>query len=387
MNKSWNKIKEIILHLRGLTTIGITDVVGNAISAIFWFYMAAVLGAKNYGEISYFLAVASIASTVSLMGSANTLMVYTAKNVKLQPPVYFISIIAGSITSIVLFLIFYNLGVSVYILGAVIFGLATSEILGRKLYNAYWKYLITQRVLMSGLGIGFYYLMGSTGVILGIALAFFPYTIMVYKGFKESKIDFSLLKSRFGFMMNSYILNLSSAFSGSIDKIIIAPILGFTLLGNYQLGIQFLAVLQILPSIVYKYTLPQDAIGIPNKKLKKITIFISIGLAIIGVLLSPIVVPAIFPKFTEAIQVIQITSLSIIPVSMNAMYGSKFLGSEKSGIILTASGIYLAVQIIFIIVLGKLFGINGVATAFVLATSSETGFYLVANRFVKEKVN
>ena len=51
------------------------------------------------------------------------------------------------------------------------------------------------------------------------------------KTFKEMKIDFSLLRPRLGFIINNYFLLLSSGFHGQIDKILIAPILGFTVLG------------------------------------------------------------------------------------------------------------------------------------------------------------
>ena len=77
-------------------------------------------------------------------------------------------------------------------------------------------------------------------------------------------------------MTNSYILDFSRTFSGQTDKLIVAPMLGFALLGNYQLGLQLLSLLSILPSIVYQYTLPHDATGRSNKKLKKITILVSV---------------------------------------------------------------------------------------------------------------
>ena len=120
MKKSWNKIKSIASGLKGLTTIGIADVIGSAVSAIFWFYMATILGAEHYGGISYFLAIASIASTISLIGATSTITVYTAKDIKIQPPIYFISIIVGVVTSAVLYFIFHNMAVSVLTLGYVI---------------------------------------------------------------------------------------------------------------------------------------------------------------------------------------------------------------------------------------------------------------------------
>jgi len=342
------------------------------------------LGTEHYGEVSYFIAIASIASAISFLGAGTTIIVYTAKEEKIQTPVFFITIISGIITSIVLFFMFSNLGISLFVLGYVIFGLATAEIIGRKLYKTYSVYLITQKILFVGFALVFYYLMGPQGVVLGFAASFFPYSFRLYKGFKESKIDLSVIKSHFGFMMNNYVLDLSRTFSGQTDKLIVTPMLGFALLGNYQLGVQFLSLLSLLPSIVYQYILPHDASGNPNKKLKKVTILVSVLLAILGISFSPIVLPVVFPEFKEAIEVIQIISLAIIPISINLVYISKFLGKEKSKIVLVGSGIYLLVQILSILILGQLYGVNGVAAAVVLAATSEATYLISIDRFSKK---
>ena len=385
MTHTWDKIKNVATRFRDLTTIGVANVISSSISGIFWLYIAALLGTEHYGEVSYYIAVAGIASAVSFLGAGNTIVVYTAKGEKIQSPIFFISSISSIIVSIILFFIFYNFGVSLYVIGYIIFGLATSDILGRKLYKSYSKYLITQKILMVAFAISFYYLTGPQGVVLGIALSFFPYFIRLYKGFKESKMEFSTIKSHFGFMMNSYVLDLSRTFSGYTDKLIVAPIFGFAILGNYQLGVQFLSLLSILPAIVYQYILPQDASGNPNIKLKKTIVVVSVGLAILGILLAPIILPILFPKFIEAIGVIQIISLAVVPSTLNLVYISKFLGEEKSRIVLIGSGIYLSVQIISIVILGQFFGISGIAASIVLASSSEAIFLVSMNKLSIKK--
>lgn len=381
--RKFDKIKDSFFQLKGLTTIGAADIGGNVISATFWFYMAATLDVKDYGEIAYLLSIASIASAVSMTGSTNTLMVYTAKNIKIQSAVYTISLGAAAITSIVVFLYFDNFGVSLYIIGAVIFGLGTAEILGSKKYLSYSRFLITQKILMVVFSILLYYLIGIEGIIIGIALGYFHYIIRIYDGFKNSKIEFSILKSKFGFMANSFMLNLANAFSGSLDKIIIAPILGFTLLGNYQLGIQVLSILLILPNISLKYMLPQEASGNPNIKLKTLIVLISILLTGCGIIISPIIIPIMFEKYTEAVQIIQILSLSLIPMSIIVTYQSKFLSMEKSKIILISAVIYLSTQITLILILGKIYGVNGMAAAFVIATTVQCIFYVCVSKYVK----
>ena len=387
MTANWNKIKNIASGLKGLTTIGISDIIGSGIGVIFWFYMAALLGALHYGEIAYFISIAAIASTISLLGTENMISVYVPKKIQLESTVYLLTIIIGMISALVLFFMFSNISISVYVLGTIIVGLAGSEILAKRNYNAYAKYLITQKILMAVLSIGLYHIMGVNGVILGLGLSFFPYLIIIYKGFRETKIDFSLLRPRAGFMANSYLLNISGTFTGSIDKLIIVPLVGFTLLGNYHLGIQFISLLGILPAIVYKYILPRDAGGISNTKLKQATVILSIGLSIIGIIFSPIIIPIMFPEYEEAVVIIQIMSISVIPSTINLMFISKFLAAEKNRIVLISSGIHVSVLIVFILILGEMYGINGITFALVLSISVESIYYYIVNRIYGKTVS
>ena len=249
-------MKEVFTKFKDLGTVGLGNITASLISGIFWFYFASLLGAEQYGEISYFIAIAGIASTISFLGLGNAVIVYTAKGEKIQPPLFIIGSISGIVTLIAVFLIFSQIGMSLYVLGYVIFSLATSEILGKKQYKNYTGYLITQKILMVGFALFFYYYIGLEGVILGIALSFFPYIKRIYTSLKTDKINFSLVRPRLGFIINSYALDLTRTFSGYTDKLIVAPLFGFAILGNYQLGIQILAILTILPGIVYQYILP-----------------------------------------------------------------------------------------------------------------------------------
>lgn len=385
MTNNSRKIKNLFEKFKGLTAMSSAYILSQAIAGFFWLFIARLLGTEHYGQVSYYIAIASITTTISFLGAGNTLLVYTAKGIKIQSTIYFIVIISSIIASIILFLMFYNVGVSLFVVGNVIFGLITNELLGLKLYKKYSIYLISQKVMMVGLALAMYYIMGINGLILGMALSFFPSMIRIHHVFRESKIDFSILKSHGGFIINSYMLDISRAFNGTIDKIIIAPMLGFALLGNYQLGIQALSILTLIPSIVYGYILPHDASGNPNKRLKFLTILFAGGMTIIGLVLSPIVLPALFPKFNEAIVVIQILSLSIVPTTIILTYISKLLGNEKPRIVLIGSVIFLTVEIITIIILGKIYGVNGVAASFVLSVFSELAYLIFINKRVLKK--
>ena len=385
MTNIWDKIRNISSGFSGLGIIGATDITASIISALFWLYMASLLGAEQYGQITYFISIGSIVATFSLLGSTNMLSVYIPKNVRLESTLYIISIIIGLVAFVTLFFIFSNVSLSTYVIGMIFVGLASTEILATRQYNSYPKYIIISKILMVGLSIGLYHLIGINGVILGLGLSFFPYLIRIYHTFKKSKIDFSLLRTRGKFFINSFILNLFLAFRGSIDKIIIAQIAGFVLLGNYQLGFQFLGVMNMLPIIVFKYILPQDAGLIPNKKLKGITVLLSIGIAVMGIILSPIIIPHLFPKYIEVIEVVQIFSISVIPFTISLILMSEFLGNEKIRIVLFGSGIFIGVIVVSQILLGKIFGINGIAFSMVLADSSEVVFYFIIKQLQTKK--
>ena len=380
----WNKFKNILKNMDGLSRIGSANIISGLISSLFFFLIAALLGTENYGKVSYYIAISSLAFTISYLGSSHTVIVYTSKDGKKQSSIYFVTLISAGITAIFLFFIFFKVEMSLYVVGTAIFGLAISELLGFRLYKNYFKYMITQRALLLVLGIGLYYVIGNDGVILGYALSFFPFFIRLFKSFKESKIEPRIIKLRKNFIIHSYIFDVSRNFPIFADKLFILPLFGFTLLGNYQLGIQVILFLGILPQSVYQFVLARDAIGEKRVNLKIASVLFSFGLASLSLLLAPSIIPILFSEFTEAVKIVQIMSISIIPITINYMYISKFLGDGKSKTVVIGSGIYLTIQILGIIILGDLYGINGAAMALMLAASSQSIWYFVSQNIFRE---
>lgn len=381
MDISWDRIKNLIVKAKELRHLAIANVAGKAISGIFWFYVAAILGAEDYGQVSYFVAIGSMAASFAMIGSSNTLVVYVAKKVPIQPPIYFITLILGMIAATIVVLVHNNYEVGIFVIGYVIFNLAISDLLGRKWYKKYSKFFVLQKIMFVGSALGLYYIIDFPGIILGYAISFLIFTPVIIRGFRENPLDFTVLKSRFGFMMNSYALSIERVFHGQIDKVIIAPMFGFSVLGNFSLGIQALSVMLLLPTIVYQYTLSQDASGNPSKVIKKLSIISSIILAVISFSLSPIVIPLMFPEFGDAVQILQIISFIIIPYAFNMSYTSKFLGEERSRIILVGQGVSVTTYIAGLFGLGGIFGINGVAFALLISGIMQSCFYYITDRY------
>ena len=371
MDNYWTNFKKKIIGQKDLASVGFANIVGSGISAIFWLYLASVIEPTEYGEIHYFIAIAAFAQIISLVGSSNVLTVYTAKKIKIQATFFFISLLVAVVSAIVIIVIFFRFDAGLLVLCYVIIEMVNAVLLGRKAYTEYSKYFLTQKILMVVFGIGFYYLIGFDGILYGLALSFVPYTVLIFREFKESRIDFSLLKSRKGFIANNYAMDISGRMGSSIDKLIVAPLLGFALLGNYSLALQLFVILLILPMIIYKYLLPQDASGQTNRKLRHVTIILSVGIAVLGIGLFPYIIPNFFPKFIDAIDAIQIMSIAIIPATITLLYTSKLLGMEKSKFVLITEIISTSALIVGFIILGPIFGVIGLASVFVLSVTLE----------------
>ena len=372
--------------IRDISAIGGADIFGTAMSAVFWFYLASQIEPSSYGEIHWFLGIAGIFSAIAMFGTINTITVYTAKKIQIQSTLNFISLSASVILSlivIVLFPSFYTIDVGIILIAYVINTLAIGDLLGRKQYTSYSKYTLVQKGLTLGLGFLFYYLFGYEAIILALACSYMFYIKRIYSIFREMKIDFGLIKQKIGFIRNNYLTFIltGAVGGGQVDKIIVAPLLGFAILGNYSLALQIINVMMIFPSILYKYLLPQESSGVKNKKPKIIVIVFSVFITIFGIFVAPILINELFPKFSEAVDAIRIMSLVIIPTTISLILESEFLGNEKSRVVLIGTTILLTSLIIGMIVLGSRMGIEGIAYSLVIAQIAKLGFYLIAKKF------
>ncbi|NDB47314.1 MAG: hypothetical protein EB163_08565 [Nitrososphaeria archaeon] len=383
MNKFWDVIKNNLTTVKHISVIGIADVAGTAISSIFWLYLASIMTADGYGIVHYYIAIANIASTIALMGSENTLRVYLPKGVKIQSTAYAIVFLSSGVTCLVLFLVYSKVEIIILTLSFVISNLAIADTLGRKEFTVYSKFFILQKILLVIFAIVLYYLLGMNGVILGLAISFVPYIYQTIRGFSDSKICFSLIKERLAFFLTSFVHTFTGVARGQVDKLIIAPMLGFELLGNYSFALQVVAILMIFPNIIYKYTVPTDSSGKSTTTVKKVTVLISVIISVMGATLSPIAISTLFPKYVLATQAMQILSFHTIPATIGLMINSKFLGMERNRIVLIGTILSLSINVGGVIVLGPILGIIGTSIAFVLSSTANCIYLIVMNNKMK----
>lgn len=383
MIRFWNVLKNNLTTVKNISAIGVADIAGNSISAIFWFYLASVMTAAEYGSIHYYIAIANIAASIALLGSENTLKVYLPKDVKIQSTLYLLALVSSLITAIVLYLAYNKIEVVVLALGFIISNLAIAETFGRRQFSTYSKFFVLQKILLVVFAITMYYFLGPSGVLFGLALSFVPYIYQFQKGFRDSKVSFVLIRERLGFFLTSFAQTFTGVARGQVDKLIIAPMLGFELLGNYSFALQVMAVMMIFPNVIYKYTVPVDSSGKSTVTVKKTTIVISSVIAVASALVSPHIISFFFPEYIMASQAIQILSFHLIPGTVGLMLVSKFLGMEKNRIVLIGTIIAMSVNIGGVIMLGPILGIIGTSLAFVLSSSSSCAYLIIMNHKMK----
>ncbi len=372
----WNLIKQI-KGLKSISQIGSATAGGNAIAAIFWIYMADLMGQEDYGELGYMLSIAGIASTISILGGQWTMSVYTAKGVRIESSLYFISIITSTVSAIILYFLFENVGMSVYVISIVIFNLFTAEILGKKRYKTYSKIFFLQKIILVILAILLYYILGAEGVLLAYGISYLVFTSRIISALRNHEFNFGLLRQRFKFWMFNYIIQLSNSARAQIDILLIGPLFGFALVGNYFLGLQVLGLFLILPLIIFKYTLPQDSSGSSTKQIKIITVVTSIGFALLGIFVAPEVIPLVLPEYTDTIELIPLLSLAIIPRTVTTMLMSGFLGKENNIHLLVGNLIAFSIIVLGILYLPEYFDIVGLGIAYVLSVTIQTIYLLI----------
>jgi len=375
----WKDIKNI-RGLRSVTLIGSSNIIGSAITSVFWISIASLIGADSYGELSYFLAIIGIAAVIAMIGGGYTMQVYTAKKVKIESSLYLIGIITSTVAAITLFLIFENLGVSISVVGIVAFNFILFETLGKKLYKKYFKIFVAQKILFVLLAFTLLFAFGPEGILVGYGISMLLFSQIIYKSLKNNKVNFPIIRKRIKFLSHSYLIDLSGTARNHIDKVIVAPLLGFSVLGNYFLGLQVLDLMLILSGIVFKYTLPADSSGESTGKIKILTIIASFFIMLLGIFVAPLVIPIVLPEYATTVDLIPILSLVVVPRTIVTMIGSSFLGQENSKHVVIGNVITFCVLVISILLLVELFGITGVAMAYVIAFSS-SAVYIVTKYF------
>lgn len=370
--------------IRDFGPILTADISSSIVGSIFWLYLATILNKNNYGELQLFISIAGMAVGFAVIANSNVMIIYEVKQKDLRRTLFLISFFTGIIISLILFIVYSRFDIILLIFGMMIEEMTLGYFLGKKLFAKYAIFLIAQKILMIILGIMFYFVIGVEGILYGIGLSYMPLAIIVIKGFKESKLNFSLFKKNFWFVINIYASRLVVFSRKNLDKILIMPILGVEVLGEYALAFQVYLIMAMFSTICFKFLLLNDAEKINSKKFRILVFFVSIIIAVSGIMIAPVAIPKLFPEYIRILTIIPIFSLAIIPNAVMTIYSSKFLGDEKSRFILIGGLINTIIYLLLVIFLGTTYGLFGLSMSFLIGIIINAIFLIFMSRAVNK---
>lgn len=358
--------------IKNFSFMTIGQVIATAFHALFYLIFATILDPEVYGEVVYWIAIAGFVSTISRFGMPYSVTVYQAKEkISLVKQVNSFVIISSSIAAIIL--IPFNIFAAFFSLGLSLFYMNQHNLLGLKKYKNLVITVITRSILFLGLPILFYFLIEIPGILIGLAIANIIPSFTYFKFLSKTLNSFHEFRQNFKVLIHNFGVDLSNSLPGTIDKLLIVPILGFTIVGYYQFNLQILTALSILPALLHGFILTEEASKKTYNKVIYLVILISIILTFVTIFSAPYIIEHYFTKFAEGIFSLQILSLSLIPLSLAYVLNAKLQAQES-----TTVGYSLLVRIGslvgLILLLGTFFDLFGLSLAVLFSNLFYAGF-------------
>ena len=367
---------------KNFSFIGLGRITSLILQAIFYLLFAALLEPEVYGKLNVIIALAGTFSLVSIFGFHNTLTVFIAKNKSnLSEQVKTLALVTSSLAAVIL--LFIEQYAALLSLGLSFFILSQHQQLGLKQYKQFMGFSVLKGILILALPILLFLVLEIPGIVLGMAIANFVSSIPY---FRELKIkSFFGLKNHYKLLIHNFGIDASSNLPRLIDKLLIAPLFGFWIVGVYQLNLQILFGLEVLPVILYTYLLSEESSGKQNKKLSIIVVLISIVVALVAIVVSPFFIEKFFPKYVEGITSLQILVISIIPLTITSIYSAKLQANESIKIGYSAI-VRIGTLLILIFILGSIYELEGLSLAVLFSIIINTIFlyYLYTHQTSKK---
>jgi O-antigen/teichoic acid export membrane protein len=235
-----------------------------------------------------------------------------------------------------------------------------------------------------------YYIFGINGVLLGYGISLLLFSFGFIRDYAKHDrsalvpilnpdtkkisefLSFRIIKSKSRFIMHAYLTTIAQSLTTYADKLIIAPIFGFSTLGMYQIGFQFLVFLAVIPVSLTQYLIPQESSGVERKGVRKVGLLLSVLFATLLYFILPIVVESFFPAYVEAIPSAQIMIIGVIPMTLTAIINAKLLGNEKSIFVVIGSVVFLSSLFALLYTLGSVYQLIGLAVALLTSLSLQS---------------
>jgi len=369
--------------IKNFSYVGIARMTTIGIGAIFYLVIAALLEPERYGELNIIIALAGTFSIISLFGLNLSTQVYNAKE-KFEISRQITTLFVVFTTVAALILVVFDPLAALLCVAMSFFAMNQSSLLGLTQYKKFMIFSILKSVSFFIIPLLLYFVFGIYGIIFGMAIGNFIGSIPFFKNL--SFRSFTGLKNNFKVLVNNFGVHAGGTLPFMLDKLLIAPLFGFFIVGIYAFNLQVFFALSVLPGILFQYLVSEESTGVRHRKLSLIVVLASVILTIIVIILAPVLVPIFYPLYAEGIESLQILAITIIPMSIGVIFSSRLLGQESTRIGLTAI-VRIGIMLILIVVLGEIYGLVGLSVAVLVSQCANTLFLYLLYQKNKEKTS
>lgn len=357
---------------KNFSYVAAARMISAGLQGIFYLMFANLLEPELYGEMSYIIAIAGTASIISRFGLSHSVTVYHGKgNQLLVNQINTLAAITTTAAALILLLI--NEFAALLAFGLSFFIMSQFNLLGTKEYKKHMLLAITRSALILIIPISLYFVLEIPGVLLGMAISSLVCSFDFIKYLKHGLRSFSKIRGSYKVLIHNFGVDASSNLPRVIDKIVVVPLYGFALVGIYQLNVQILFALEMLPLALHGYLLSEESSGKSHHKVMVLLLAFSVVLVVIVIVISPWAINQFFPKYTDGIFSLQLMITSLIPLTIAAIFNAKLQAKESTKIGYSAI-IRVGSLLILLAILGEIFGLVGLALAVLLSIIFYTGF-------------
>jgi thiamine biosynthesis lipoprotein len=349
---------------RGLVWVAAAQLVAHLLGAALWLLLALLIHPLAYGHLSWLVAIATILSTLCTFGLGKTVIAHlpAEKDGKLLSSsvavVLILSLTAGAVVSVLL-----EPAIGLLTVGLSLFSITVHLELASRKHASYLRAWAGARMLCLFLPALFYLLWGSISWILvgmGLGYLLFGCKALVHL---RPKPDFQPILRIRKFTLGVLGTDLSRVSTSFLDKILIGQLFGMAVLGHYHFAYRVFLLFGILPQIMFFYLLSEKSARRCTEKIERAGIIVSLGLAAAACLLAHLVVPLAFPAFAASVNALQVMGLAIVPSTLVGIQTSRLYTEGKTSIVFGSHLLALGVGMVGVILLGRAFGLLGLALA------------------------
>jgi len=361
---------------KNFSYVSIGRITAIGLQAIFYLAFAALLDPETYGQLNYIVALAGTFSIVSRFGLNASLQIFRAKGEsKKSDQVGTLFILTTGVAALILLTI--DVYAAVLSVASSFFIMNLQNMMGLKQYKKFMLHSILKNILILIIPVLFYFVLDIPGIILGMAISNFLAGIPYFKQIKLK--SFFDLRKHYKFLIHNFGADASLNLAFLMDKLLIAPLFGFFIVGIYQFNLMILFALGVIPGILHSFLVTEESSGTTHKKISYLVILGSIAVAVLAIFMAPFLVNEFFPKYSEGILSLQILVLTIIPQSIFSIFIAKLQARESTR--MGFSAIVMIVTLMTLIaILGDLYGLIGLSLAVLLATIANVIFSYILYR-------